>query len=241
MAASAFPGFPAEGLSFLRNLKKNNNRDWFNARKAVFEDKVRKPMIELVRAVHARMLHFAPEYVGDPAKSVFRIYRDTRFSKDKTPYKTYVAASLWRNGFGKDRGAGFYFYVSPAEAGVAGGLYDPDPDQLLAVRRKIAADADSFRKLFDNRRVSRLLGPLSGAALTRPPKGFDPDHPAIDLLKQKSFVLHAKFDPAIAATPKLLREIAVRIEAMAPFVEYLNGPLIEKVKTKRREEAFLRE
>jgi uncharacterized protein (TIGR02453 family) len=239
-AGGAFRGFPAQGINFLRQLKKNNDRDWFNARKPVFEEQVRQPMLELIRSVHADMLAYAPEYVGDPAKCIFRIYRDTRFSKDKTPYKTHIAAYLWRNGLGKDSGAGFYFYASPTEAGVAGGLYDPVPDQLLIVRHRIAADPDGFRHLFENRRMRKLFGELGGAALTRPPKGFDPDHPAIDLLKHKSFVLHAKFDPAIASTPRFYKEIVTRIEAATPFVEYLNEPLIERTKTKRREEAFLR-
>ena len=240
MVASAFPGFPAEGIAFLRALKKHNDRDWFNARKSVFEENVRKPMLELVRSVHAHMLSYAPEYVGDPAKSIFRIYRDTRFSKDKTPYKTHIAAYLSRNGLGKDSGAGFYFYASPQEAGVAGGLYHPPPDELLSVRRMIANDADSFRDLFENRRIKKLFGKLGGEALTRPPKGFDPDHPAIDLLKHKSFVLHAKFEPAIATTPRFYKEIVTRLEALAPFVEYLNRPLVEKSKAKLRQEAFRR-
>jgi len=240
MAASAFPGFPAEGIAFLRALKKHNDRDWFNARKSIFEESVRKPMLDLVSSVHAHMLSYAPEYVGNPAKSIFRIYRDTRFSKDKTPYKTHIAAYLSRNGLGKDSGAGFYFYASPEEAGVAGGLYHPPPDELLSVRRMIATDSDSFRDLFENRRIKKLFGELGGDALTRPPKGFDPDHPAIDLLKHKSFVLHAKFEPAIAATPRFYKEIVTRMEALAPFVEYLNRPLVEKSKAKLREEAFRR-
>jgi uncharacterized protein (TIGR02453 family) len=240
MAGSAFPGFPAEGIAFLRALKKNNDRDWFNARKSVFEEKVRKPMLDLVRAVHAHMLPYAPEYVGDSAKSIFRIYRDTRFSKDKTPYKTHIAAYFSRNGLGKDSGAGFYFYASPEEAGVAGGLYHPPPHELLSVRRMIADDPDSFRQLVRNRRIKKLFGELGGEALTRPPKGFDPDHPAIDLLKHKSFVLHAKFEPAVATTPRFYKEIVTGIEALAPFVEYLNRPLVEKSKAKLREEAFLR-
>jgi uncharacterized protein (DUF2461 family) len=111
---------------------------------------------------------------------------------------------------------------------------------LSLVRHRIAGDPDGFRHLFENRRMRKLFGELGGAALTRPPKGFDPDHPAIDLLKHKSFVLHAKFDPAIASTPRFYKEIVTRIEAATPFVEYLNEPLIERTKTKRREEAFLR-
>ena len=101
---NTFPGFPPEGIAFLRNLKKHNDREWFTPRKAVFEETVKKPMIELVGAIHREMLRFAPDYVGEPAKCVYRIYRDTRFSKDKTPYKTYASALFLRNGFDKYSG-----------------------------------------------------------------------------------------------------------------------------------------
>src|SRR5579863_765980 len=112
---STFPGFPKEGITFLRALKKNNDRDWFTPRKAEFEAAVKQPMIELVSAIHREMMRFAPQYVGEPAKCVYRIYRDTRFSKDKTPYKTFASALLLRNGFDRHAGsAGVYFSVSPA-------------------------------------------------------------------------------------------------------------------------------
>ena len=87
-----FPGFPAEGLEFLRKLAKNNKREWFQPRKEIFEAKVKQPMIELVEAVNAELLKFAPDHINDPKKAVYRIYRDTRFSADKTPYKTHIAA-----------------------------------------------------------------------------------------------------------------------------------------------------
>src|SRR5580704_4359688 len=136
---NAFLGFPADGIQFLRSLKKNNNREWFTPRKPVFEAKVRQPMIELVSALHREMLRFAPDYVGEPAKCVYRIYRDTRFSKNKTPYKTYASALFLRNGFDKyTGGAAYYFAVSPANIEVAGGLYTPDRDVLLAARQYIA-------------------------------------------------------------------------------------------------------
>src|SRR5205823_14822061 len=112
---TTFPGFPAAGIDFLRDLKKHNDREWFTPRKPVFEAQVRQPMIDLVTAIHREMQRFAPQYAGgEPAKCVYRIYRDTRFSKDKTPYKTYASALLLRNGFDKYTGsAGYYFAISP--------------------------------------------------------------------------------------------------------------------------------
>src|SRR5271169_4367613 len=110
-----FAGFPPEALTFLRALKKHNEREWFQPRKETYEEKVKAPMIELVAVLMQRLADFAPEYVADPAKAVYRIYRDTRFSKDKTPYKTHIAAVFTPQGQGKESGAGYYFSVTPDE------------------------------------------------------------------------------------------------------------------------------
>ena len=220
----SFRGFSREGMDFLRELKENNDREWFTPRKQTFEEQVRLPMIELVRAVHAEMLRFAPRYVGEPAKCVFRIYRDTRFSKDKTPYKTHIAASFLRNAAEKNRTASFYFSVSPEEIEIAGGLYSPEPEVLLAVRRRIAEDPEGFRATFEGAKVKRLCGPLQGAVTARAPKGFDPEDQAIDLIKRKQYCFFVMLDPALATTSKLAGEIVKRFEAMTPLIEWLNGP-----------------
>jgi uncharacterized protein (TIGR02453 family) len=237
---NTFPGFPVEGIAFLRNLKKHNDRDWFTPRKAVFEETVKKPMIELVGAIHREMLRFAPDYVGEPAKCVYRIYRDTRFSKDKTPYKTYASALFLRNGFDKYSGcAGYYFAISPENIEVAGGVYTPDRDVLQAVRQHIAANHKDFRKAFETAKIRKLFSELSGDSLTRVPKGFDADHPAADLLRRKHYLLDARIEPALATTPKLLREIVTRIEAMTPFIEFLNDPLLKRHAKERQKRQFL--
>lgn len=235
-----FPGFPAEGIAFLRALKKHNDREWFMPRKAAFEENVRQPMLALVGAMHQEMLRFAPEYVGDPAKCVYRIYRDTRFSKNKTPYKTYTSALFWRNGLTKDRGAAFYFGISPEGIDAGGGLYHPEPDALLAVRRRIANDPGEFRALFETRKVKKLFGEMRGESLSRVPKGFDAEHPAVDILKRKQYLLWSNLEPKLAATPKLFGELVSRFEAAAPFIEYLNQPLIAQQAKRKRDEKFLR-
>jgi uncharacterized protein (TIGR02453 family) len=238
---SGFVKFPAEGIAFLRDLKKHNDRDWFTPRKPIFEEKVRQPMIELVRAVHGEMARFAPRYIGEPAKCVYRIYRDTRFSKDKTPYKTYVSALLLRIDFDRhDGSAAYYFSLSPEGIQVAGGIYRPDRDTLLAVRQHIAANTAAFRATYENRKVKKLLGDLQGESLSRVPKGFPADHPAIDLLKRKDYLLDTQLDAKLATTPRLLGEIVSRIEAMTPFIEYLNQPLLRRKAKQKRDERFLR-
>lgn len=238
---SKFPGFPSEGIAFLRSLKKNNDREWFTPRKAIFEDKVRAPMIELVSAIHGEMRRFAPDYVGEPAKCVYRIYRDTRFSKDKTPYKTYASALLLRRNFDKYAGsAAIYFAVSPENVEVAGGVYTPERDVLLAVRQHIAGHHEEFRATFETPKIRKLFGELWGESVTRVPKGFDADHPAADLIRRKMYMLDTHLDPKLAVTPKLFGEIVTRIEAMTPFVEFLNQPLLKRQAKRKRDEKFLR-
>src|SRR5262245_18776975 len=165
---SGFPGFPEEGMQFLRGLARNNRRDWFQPRKPVFDEKVKAPMVELVEAINGALAQFAPEYTTDPARAIFRIYRDTRFSKDKTPYKDHIAASFPRRGLPKQN-HGFFYSVSAKQVEIAGGVYMPEPDTLLAIRRHIAIHHDELRRILADRAMKRLLGSLYGDQLTRVP------------------------------------------------------------------------
>jgi uncharacterized protein (TIGR02453 family) len=235
-----FPGFSREGLKFLRDLKKNNDREWFTPRKATFEDHLRLPMIELITAVQGEMAGFAPHYGTDPAKCMYRIYRDTRFAKDKTPYKTHVGALIWRNGTEKNDAAAYYFAVSPEAVEIGAGLYTCEPDALRAVREHIAADTSAFRATFESRKVKTLMGELYGESTTRVPKGFDPAHPGAELLKRKRYFLYKELEPALAMSSKIVKEIVTRFEAMAPFVEFLNRPLLAQKNKKKRDEEFFR-
>jgi uncharacterized protein (TIGR02453 family) len=218
--------FPPEAIKFLKGLEKNNTREWFQPRKETFETKLKEPMLAFVESINAELLKFAPEHITEPKKAVYRIYRDTRFSKDKTPYKTHLGAIFPRRGLGKDAAAGFYFHVSSKEVGVACGAYAPGPEQLLKIRRFIADN----HKLF--RREIKGMGSLQGSTLTRVPKGFDAEHPAAALIKMKQWYWWVELDPALATSPKLKGEIAKRFRAMAPMVELLNKPLLKSAKTK---------
>jgi uncharacterized protein (TIGR02453 family) len=221
-----FKGFPAEGISFLRELKEHNDRDWFTPKLDQYKQLVREPMLELVHSLHVEMLRFAPAYVGEPAKCVYRVYRDTRFSKNKTPYKTSTEALFWHNRLDKNSGGGFYLSISPEQVAVGGGLYHAEPPALLAVRQQIASNATAFRATFESKNIRRVMGELQGEQSKRIPKGFPADHPAADLLRHKNFVLYTKLNPDIATTPKLFREIVTRFEAITPFVEFLDKPLL---------------
>jgi uncharacterized protein (TIGR02453 family) len=218
-----FPGFPTEALTFFKGLARNNNRDWFLPRKEIFESSVKAPMIALVETLNAGFAKCAPDYINDPKKAVYRIYRDVRFSTDKSPYKTHLAAAFPRRGGDRQSSAGFYFHVSAKGVGVAGGLWEPPPEQLLAVRTWLVENHAKFRKA--SRNPEKLMGKLHGEGLQRIPKGFPPDHPAADLIKMKRWVFFASLEPEFVTSPKLVAELMKRFRAMLPVLELLNESL----------------
>ncbi len=217
-----FAGFPKEGIAFLKALKRHNAREWFQPRKETFDAAVRAPMVELIIALQRGIAGFAPDHAaGDPAKAIYRIYRDTRFSHDKTPYKTHIAAVLSHRDMDKNASPGYYFSVGADEIEVGGGLYLLLPQHLIQVRTAIAAQPERFDRIVKDRTLSKLLGGLQGARLTRPPKGFAPEHPAAEHLKFKQFFVYKTLEPSIALTPRLYTELLTRFKAMAPLVDFL--------------------
>ena len=229
--ASAFPGFSPEGMAFFRGLARNNRREWFQPRKPIFDEKLKLPMRELVAAVNTQLHRFAPEHVTDPEKAVYRIYRDTRFSADKTPYKDHIAASFPPRGLAE--GAGYYFAVSHKEVAIGGGMYMPQPATLLAMRNRIAEHSAQFRKLIEARPVQALYGPMHVDQLARVPKGFAKDHPAADLLRYKRFFFYVTLAPELATTPELYSEIVKHFKVLAPFLAFLNTGLPKREPAKK--------
>lgn len=215
--------FPPEGLKFMRDLARNNRREWFQPRKEIFESAVRGPMFAVAESINAELAKFAPDYITDPKKAVYRIYRDTRFSPDKSPYKTHQAALFTRRGGERRASPGFYFSVSPKELGVAGGIYEPSPEQMLAIRTWLAENHVAFRKIA--KAPEKLMNPLHGESLQRIPKGFAADHPAADLIKMKQWVYYVTLEPELATTPKLVVEVIKRFKVMLPVLEELNKAL----------------
>ena len=218
--------FPKQALQFFRGLEKNNNREWFETKKPVYEASVKAPMLALVDTLNGDFLNFAPEYVVDPRKAVLRIYRDVRFSKNKTPYKTNVAAEFRRHNFAKGEAASFYFHLDTKGVMVAGGIYNPMPEHLKLIRAYIAEHHEEFRKLIAAKKLRSLMGDLQGDQLKRMPKGYFPGHPAEDLLKRKMYVFWTTLPPGLAETPDLRAEISKRLAAVSPIVEFLNRPLL---------------
>lgn len=223
---SSFPGFPKESLTFFRQLQKNNNREWFDAHKMVYLEKVKAPMEELVGLLSEELLRFAPKYATEPKRSLYRIYRDTRFSEDKTPYKTHQAAHCFRSDLPKNEASGFYFHFSHKELGIGGGAYMPMADHLRAIRAHLLDHHERFRKILAAKLMRQLFGGVQGDSLSRLPKGFPAGHPAGDLIQMKQWFFWRELDPGVAITPSIVKELVKSFEAMAPAIEFLNEPLV---------------
>ena len=222
--------FSNEALKFLRGLKRHNDRVWFDERKPVYERELKAPMLALIAEVNEAMLEFAPEHVRPPQKIMMRIYRDIRFAKDKRPYKTHVSAWWAREGLQKTSGAGFYFDVSATEVTVAAGVYMPEREQLLAIRRYLAEHHAEFRRVLAGKKLRSLMQEGDGLRLTRPPKGFSAEDPAIDLLMCRQWGVSATLPVERATMPALVKDVVDRFKAAAPMIAMLNSPLVGKAK-----------
>jgi uncharacterized protein (TIGR02453 family) len=225
MAATA-PRFTDRTIRFLRALKRNNRREWFNAHKDEYEQHVRQPMAAMVERLAEDFRDFAPELVATPRLSMYRIYRDTRFSANKAPYKTHVAAVFPTRGLLKHEGAGLYFHISPDEVWIGGGMYAPQPAQLYAVREHIAGNIGELRAIVESRGFRRQVGELEGEKLTRVPRGFAKDHEAAEYLKHRHFIAGAEFPPSLAASAKLHGTLLAVFRQVIPLSRFLNRPLV---------------
>ncbi len=233
-AAAAVPYFSADALKFLRNLARHNDREWFTPRKSEFEALLKEPMLAVVRKITDAMLDFAPSHVRPAEKSLFRIYRDTRFSNDKRPYKTHVAAWWSHQGLEKTSGAGYYFHVSPKEVVMAAGAYMPEKEQLAAIRSWLLDHHTEFRKLLARPAMRKAFTEFEGNSLTRPPKGFPPDHPALDLIRHRQWGLSATLPPEMALDPKLATIVIKYFKLAAPVVDALNTPIAAALKPQKK-------
>lgn len=226
MTKSSFPGLPADSLPFFRDLEQNNDREWFEANKPRYVRSVKEPFEAFAAALAAGLTRFAPAYATEPKRAVYRIYRDTRFSSDKTPYKTNASALFFHSALGKNEASAFYVEISHRGAGVAGGVYMPGPDHLRQIRAHLLEHHARFAKLVSARPLVALMGELQGETLSRPPKGFPPDHPALDWIKRKQWYYWRELDATLATTPKFVPEVLKRFERMLPVVEFFNEPLL---------------
>ena len=219
-----FAGFPKECVSFLKKLKKNNNRDWFNVHKSEYEDFVKLPMRSFIVAMKQSFLKIAPEIDADPKRSMFRIYRDTRFSKNKLPYKTHVAAVFHLKGHWQGS-AGFYVHVEPGAVYAGGGIYMPDSNQLKLIRKAIVEKSGEFRSIVEGKAFKKRFKSLEGEKLQRAPLGFSPDHPMVEWLKYKSFFSGVELKENECYSPKFQDMITKVYSDLLPLVRFLNESL----------------
>jgi uncharacterized protein (TIGR02453 family) len=223
-----FEGFSKETFKFLHGLRKNNNKEWFEAHRADYEENLREPSKSLAEVMGAYFREQDMPIVGNAKTSLFRINRDIRFSKDKSPYKTHIGLSFPLEGSKKEEWCGFYMAYEPAKTGkgmrvfAGGGVYMPMPPQLKRIRTKIAREHKELTKILNERAFKKLCpAGLTGDSLTRMPKGFDEDHPAAQWLKLKSFLFEFSLSEEDLLSKKLPEKLGKNFTIALPLVDFL--------------------
>jgi len=218
-----FTGFPEECILFLQNLGQNNNRDWFNQNKPLYESEVREPALTFIEAMSPELRRISPHFRAIPKKvggSLMRVYRDTRFSKDKTPYKTNLGIHF-RHERGKDVHApGFYLHIEPGACFLGSGIWRPD-SATLSVLRDFIVDNPASWKSARNHKGFKASFQLEGESLKRPPRGYPPDHPLIEDLKRKDFIARSPLDETQIVKPNFHKLVARRFKQADSFMRYL--------------------
>lgn len=218
--------FTTQTLSFLRRLRRHNDRAWFQAHRDEYETHVRAPMLGFIEHMHRELPSLAPDLQASPKISLYRIHRDTRFSANKAPYKSHVAAIFPHRILPKHVGAGLYLEVSPDRVLIGGGVYAPDTQPLSWIRNRLDADLDTFRAIVESASFRRTFGTLDGERLLRVPRGFPADHPGAEYLRLKQFLAGSTRPPESATSPRF-RQVATRVlRQVAPLVAFLNDALM---------------
>jgi len=228
MKNPVFKGFPAELFDFLAELAANNNSAWFQANKSRYQDVVVTPMTEFIVAMAPRLEAISEHFIADPRRnggSMFRIYRDTRFSKDKRPYKENVGCQF-RHRIGRDVHApGFYVHLQPGEVFFGGGIWKPDSAALNRIREAIIDNPSAWKKATTGRTFSKRFGDLKGDSLQRPPRGFNAEHPLIEDIKRKSYFAMQQVDQGMACGPRFIRGVERAFGCVSPLMEFISFAL----------------
>jgi len=215
------PRFTRRTLSFLRALKRHNDRDWFRARRQEYEQHVRGPMVACIERLAEDFRTFAPNLIASERVSLYRIYRDTRFSADKSPLKTHVATVFPWRGLAKHEGAGLYFHVAPDGVWAGGGMYMPHTSQLQLVREHIALHHRRLRAIVGKASFRKKVAALEGEKLSRVPRGFPKDHPAAEYLKYRQFLAGREYPPSFATSPRFYPTLLALFREIAPLCAFL--------------------
>jgi uncharacterized protein (TIGR02453 family) len=209
-------------LKFLNNLKRNNSKPWFDANRKQYE-LAKEDFLLTVEKVIAGIAIFDPAIAHlKPKQCTFRINRDVRFSKDKSPYKNNIAAYFNRNGK-KSNDAGYYLHIEPGNSFAAGGLWMPEPQALVKIRQEIDYSFDAWKKITSNAPFKKAFGEgVKGDALVRPPKGYEESNLAIEFLKLKSFIVTKPFTDAELQSKTFVKDVATAFKTMKPLLDFLN-------------------
>ncbi|MEP6731208.1 MAG: DUF2461 domain-containing protein [bacterium] len=233
MTPVEFTGFRPAALGFLRSLRRHNDREWFARHRETYDAELRAPLAALIEEMDVRLARIAPEIVGDPKSSPFRIHRDVRFSNDKSPYKTNIACWLHHADAGRGvgtaaphGGAGFYFHMEAERASLGGGIWMPPRPTLQRIREAIDENPRPLQKILREPTVRRKFGGLAEEnMLTRMPRGYAEDHPAAELLRHQSYTLGRELSQREVLSARLPDLLAREYARLVPLVRWINGAL----------------
>ncbi|MGE0566534.1 MAG: DUF2461 domain-containing protein [Bacteroidia bacterium] len=211
-----------ESIDFLKTLSKNNNRDWFNNHKDEYVE-AHNNIITFADALKLEMNKHDKIETASGKKSLFRIYKDVRFSKDKTPYNTHWSGAFKR-ATKKLRG-GYYFHIKPGNSFLAGGFWGPEPEDMKRIRQDIDLNYKDWRKLLANKTLVNTFGKMEGEQISSAPRGYAKDHPAIDLMRYKQFLFKHEFTDKEVCDPNFLRKANEVFKNLRPFFNYMSEVL----------------
>lgn len=219
--------FSPKFFEFFEELGRNNNREWFLKNKSRYENEVREPMLAFIAAFAPQLKKISACYVADPRPSggsMMRIYRNLRFSRDKTPYKTNAASAFGHRDAGHFEAPSFYLSLSTREGFAGVGIWHPQPEVARKIRDSIVTRAPSWKKAIDDRKFHARFE-LGGEKLARPPRGYDPAHPLIEDLKRKDFIGATDFTRKEVCSDQFLNQFTAACVAAAPFMKFLTEAL----------------
>lgn len=223
MTSPRYASFDAATINFLKQLKANNNRDWFNENKSRYEHDVLDVALKFIQSMHDPLLDLAPHFTAIPKRmggSLMRVYRDTRFSKNKTPYKTNIGIQF-RHEQAKDVHApGYYVHIDPDEVFIGVGMWKPAPESLAGIRQRIDAKQAEWQRAITDKSFRRHFQ-LSGETLSRPPRGYAKDHPMIEDLKRKDFIAVRKLKVDEALQPRFQQKVETSFQAANSYMTFL--------------------
>lgn len=221
--AARYASFGPETIRFLKQLSANNNREWFKENKSRYEEDVLDVALRFIQSMQDPLADIAPHFTASPTRmggSLMRVYRDTRFSKNKTPYKTNIGIQF-RHEQAKDvHSPGYYVHIDPEQVFVGVGMWRPDPDSLRGIRERIAAKPAEWKRVTGDRSFKRQFK-LGGESLQRPPRGFDKDHECIDDIRRKSFIAVRELEVKDCLKPQFQRTVESSFKTAEPYMRFL--------------------